>query len=227
MKQIYKTLIIIFISSFLYQCNSNDKKSNESNKVESRNSMDSTGVISYRLKDSDRIIKMRLSDMKIEKITDAFSIKKDEYAVPVKKDGYLLSVNFRVNNPYDEELMLPIPNYFSLTNGKDDFFVDKPLFSKSCYCDIIGSSEVTNLKGEKLYAIRDGECGDSRYCMAFKPKETKEFIVEFDTPILEDQTELMLFGFDMYWSNPNRSGSSDVGLILDIEKETIMGLKEF
>ena len=227
MKQIYKTLIIIFIASFLYQCNSNDKKNTEAIKVEAKNLMDSTGIISYHLRDSDRVIRMRLSDMKTEKVDNAFSIKKDEYTTPTKKNGYLLSINFRVNNPYDEELVLPIPNYFSLTNGKDDFFTSKSLFSKSCYCNIIGSSEITNQEGEQLYSISDGECGGSRYCMAFKPKETKEFIIKFDQPILESQNELMLFGFDLYWSNPNRRGRTDVGLILDIEKGIIKGLKEF
>ena len=169
---------------------------------------------------------MRLSGISTEKVKDAFSIKEDDYSVPVKKDGYLLTLNFRINNPYEKELMIPIPNYFSVSNGTDNFFSEKPIFSKSCYCHIIGTSEITNLDGKKLYEISDGECGNTRYCMIFKSNETKEFTIKFEKPIIESEKELLLFGFNLYWKNPNRSGRTDVGIVLDIEKETIRRLKE-
>lgn len=218
--------LILIVTISLLRCNSEKKKTEKTIESKLKNSMDSLGIISYHLKDSDYVIRMRLSGMNSKKVEKAFSIKEDEYSMPIKKDGYQLELNFRINNPYEKELMIPIPNYFSISNSKDKFFSEKPLFSKSCYCDIIGSSEITNLDGKKLYQISDGECGNTRYCLIFKPNETKEFIIKFDQPILESEKELLLFGFDLHWDNPNNLYRTDLGMILDIKNETIKGLKK-
>ena len=218
---------LIFVVSFLFfQCGSDKKKVETTGEITAQNSLDSLGIISYHLSNSDYTVKMRLSGINTKKVKNAFSIREDEYSVPIKKDGYLVNLNFRVNNQYNKQIMIPIPNYFEISDGVDENFSTDTLYSRSCQCYITNSTSITNLDGKELYSISDGKCGNSRNCIIFNPNETKEFIIKFDDPIIETQKKLLLFGFDLYWDNPNRRGKTDVGIMLDIEEEIINGLKE-
>ncbi|MBL4653648.1 MAG: hypothetical protein JKY53_12420 [Flavobacteriales bacterium] len=221
-------LIAIFILS-LFQCGSSEKKEESVSEtlVEGNtNSIDSLGVISCHLKNSDYVVKMKISGVEKKVWEEAFSFQEDEYSVPVKKNGYDLKIKFKVNNPYDKELMIPIPHNFSLT-FEDYEFMDDQYYSKSCSCNAWGSRGVTNNEGVDLYKLTDGQCGDGLRCIKFEPQETKEFIVRFTQIIHESQKQVILIGFGLEWKNPKWTFPADVGMKIDVEKNTFLGLKKF
>lgn len=228
MKNKFYSILLVLISLLYLQCN--EKKENNLEKEENIivNTIDSLGVISYHLPNSEYTVRIKLNGIKVTEISDAFSIKKDEYSVPTKKNGYLFEFNFLVRNPYEHELMIPVPDYFKINVENKNDFAKKTLYDKTCGCYIIGTTEVTNLEDKKIYQIADGEC-ESRNCITFKPNEIKEFKVKFDEPILEDYREIIITGFNLKWIRPNTKYDKlgDVGLVLDVDKELITRLKQY
>lgn len=225
-----KNLLFITSAFLIFSCNSPSEKNQTTSSDELEtpylNYMDTTGVIYYHLRESEYVIKMQISGLQKTVIEDAFSIKADAYSVPVKKKGYLLDINFVIKNPYDKELIIPIPSYFALTTENDSTFANKTIFSKSCMCNIINTTDITGINGKKLYEISDENCGVERNCVKFNPEDVKEFTIHFSEPILESEKDIILIGFELYWNDSNYLYRKDKGIVIDTENKLIKGLKE-
>ncbi|WP_075604061.1 hypothetical protein [Saccharicrinis aurantiacus] len=227
-----KYLILILPVLLLISCKSERKKKSyyetkieEYNKTAYLNSMDSLGIIKYHLKDSEYIIKMRVSGLVKTNVKKAFSIKADTYSVPEKKDGYMLTVQFEVANPYEKELMIPIPDYFGLTTNNDKSFAKKTVYSKSCARHIINTTNITDDLNQRLYELTKEKC-NNKYCILFKPLESKQFRIHFDEAIIESESIVALLGFNLFWNDPNCTYKKDVGIVIDTEKEQILGTRK-
>ncbi len=179
----------------------------------------------YKLRNSEYAMKVQITSIETEEVEGAFEKKADEYSVPEKVSGYLLSVHYELTNPHDKELMIPIPNYASITSTRDEFFSGSTVYNRDCQCDIDNSTEMTDEKGRKLYEIRDGECGSSHYCMIFQPGETKSFIINFTDPIYSEVKRLVFKSFNLEWDSPESTSPRDRGIIIDIDKKAVVGEK--
>ncbi len=220
------TIIIIVISLFVWLYFFACEKKEEVLKVDTatRNTI-SNGIINYHLKNSNYIVYMRLNRMKITNVVGAFSIQKDEYSVPEKKDGYDVAFNFQINNPYDKQLLVPIPQRFNVMveDNNENFATNTYLPKWQKYYEI--GSDVTDTVGNNVVYVYDkqNENGLYRdYKLLFQPKETKEFKIKFGT-ISRKYKRLILTGFDLTYYNPKDTLNDGVGIIIDIDKQTIEG----
>lgn len=184
-------------------------------------------LIDYKLPQSDYSYKVKITGIDTKSVKDAFTTKADDYSVPEKVDGYLLGITFSMTNPYDKEMMAPVPSYYYITSGNDEWFSASTTRHKDCHCDIDNSTKVTNDAGKELYEIAEGKCGYSDYCIRFQPKETKNFKINFTDPIISRVKTIAFWGFDRKWKNPDYTRDQDCGLMLDIDKKEITGEKKF
>lgn len=173
----------------------------------------------YNLPQSDYSYKIKITDIETRVAKDAFTTKADEYSVPKKVDGYFLVVSFSMTNPYDKEMMAPVPDYFYISSINDERFSNSILHSRSCGCTIDNSTQVTDDKGNELSKISEAKCGNSDHCVTFKPKETRNFVVNFTDPVFGHIKVLVFWGFNRHWAKPEFNWSKESALIVDIEKK--------
>jgi hypothetical protein len=183
--------------------------------------------VDYQLPQSGYTVKIKITKINTKVSKHVFSTKAEQYAVAKKVDGYFLAVRFMVTNPYDHEMMIPVPDYFYITAENSEWFSSSTTYHKQCHCDIDNSTEVLTANGKNLYQVSEGRCVYNNYCIKFKAKESKEFKINFTDPILGSVKKLAFNGFDIRWNNPNYTVEQDKGLIIDMDKKVIVGEKRF
>lgn len=186
-------------------------------------------VFDYILPKSDYVFKIKVTDIDTTLVKDAFTLKADEYSAPEKVDGYYLSIRFSMTNPYGKEMMAPVPDYFYISSLKEDeWFTESTTYHRGCKCEIDNQTDITTDQGEELYNVSEGKCGYDDYCLRYQSGETKEFILNFTSPIYGKVKNLIFWGFDRKWKNPGPPViDKDNVLVIDIEKEELTGEVKF
>ena len=229
-----KVLHLVIFFLFLVSCEGshNEEKETDSTilvnreKIIEDNPIDYS-EIEYTLPKSNYIYKIKIIEIETKIQKDAFITKEDEYSVPEKVDGYYLTLKIAMTNPYEKEMMVPIPDYYYITSENGEWFSPSTTNHKECHCKIDNSTNITNAKGKELYEISEGKCGYSNFCLKFNPKETKEFNIEFTDPIFGKVRKIAFNGFRMKWNNPSYTREQDKALIIDVDNKKIIGEKKF
>jgi hypothetical protein len=184
-------------------------------------------VIEYKLPESNYVFKIKIDNINTVLFKNSFETKSDLYSVSENEDGYKLSLDFNITNPYERSLTIPIPYYFYITSVDGKWFTSSTTRHKKCNCKINNSTKVTNEKGQELWKISEGTCGFSKNCLTFKPNESKKFKIEFKDIIYGKIKKIAFHGFNLSWENPSYTKKQDKALIIDIEKKEIIGEKKF
>jgi hypothetical protein len=178
----------------------------------------------YKLPQSNYSYKVKITGIETKVVKDAFTTKADDYSIPKKVDGYYLTIKFSLTNPYDREMMAPVPDYFYISSyNKKEWFSGSTTYHRDCQCDIDNSTKVTTDKGVELYNVSEGKCGYDDYCLRYKPNETKDFIINFTDPVFGEVRKLVFCGFDRKWKNPENTRDRDIASIIDIDKLEVTG----
>ncbi len=222
---------------FLISCgngSSNDSKATKDTTLENTKTGETTPTVpvdysefDYALPQSNYTYKIKITDIETKISKDAFTTKADEYSVPENVDGYFLTIKFAMTNPYDKEMMAPVPDYYYITSANGEWFSSSTTNHRECHCQIENSTKVTNLKGKELWQISEGRCGYNDHCFKFLPNETKEFKISFTDPIFGEVKKIAFNGFGLKWNNPSYTREQDKGLIIDIDNKKIIGEKNF
>jgi hypothetical protein len=214
----------------------NSETSNEQAETQLANQMKTDTPIlnleelNYNLPQSNYTYKVKITAIRTKIKKNAYSTKTDEYAIPQSVDGYYLTIDFSIRNPYDKEMLAPIPEYFYIASPKKEFFTASTTYSKRCSCDLDNGTKLTTDKGKELWEINDGRCGNNNYCIKFKPNEVKNFSLRFDDPIIITVKELIFCGFDLKWEDKNTgykyTNERDLGILINTEtKELVKEVK--
>lgn len=179
--------------------------------------------LKYPLSGSDYVYNVEITSIETKIAKGTFTTKKDDYSVPQDADGYYLKIKFSLTNPYEQEMMVPIPNYFYISSTNKEFFSGSTTYSKSCSCQINNSTDVFNDKGKELWQFSEGKCGHSSYCVHFKPKETKNYILKFNDPIFGEVKRLWFWGFNRHWEREGSTSRRDLALIIDVDEGMVIG----
>jgi hypothetical protein len=188
---------------------------------------DDYSLFDYTLPQSNYTYKIKIIYIETEISKEAFTTKADEYSIPKKVDGYFLTIKFAITNPYDKEMMAPVPDYYYITSANGEWFSSSTTNHRKCHCQINNSSKVTDLNGKELWQTSEGRCGYDDYCFKFSPYETKEFKISFKDPLFGEVKKIAFNGFGLKWNNPSYTREQDKGLLIDIENKKIIGEKHF
>ena len=183
-----------------------------------------TAVCDYKLPGSNYTFRIIVGGIKTDPLKDVFNIKPDEYSPAEKKDGYELSFTYSITNPYEKELICPLPTSFYIAAANKKFFSNSVTWSTACECDVNRSTTIKPDDGRGMENLSDpGECGIySQYCVAIKAGETRMFNVKFDDPIIASQKTLLLWGFSRS-EKTNRKIPYDKCWIVDIDRKEFTG----
>ena len=183
--------------------------------------------IDYKLPRTDYLYKVKIVDFQTVLVKDAFTMKAGEYAIPTKENGYLLSIKYTMLNPYSTEMMAPVPIDYWISSSGGQFFSSSTFGSRYCNCEIDSQTALTTEDGVDLSKLSEERCGNFDYCVKFKPNETKTFIVKFDNPIYWKVKELMFHSFGLESQGTHFTVKTYVPLIIDVEKKTVIGERNF
>lgn len=181
----------------------------------------------YELPESKYVYDVKINEISTEIVKNAFTIKEDKYSVGTKKNGYRLTISISITNPYDKEMNnIPFPenNYIASTK-KEDFTED---FSyEKRFGDII-KPKITDEKNNKIESIVNSDCLGYNLCLNFKPKETKNFKLNFESPILSNVKILTLVGYRLNIEYEKDELFLDkTGIIIDVDKKKVIGEQKF
>jgi hypothetical protein len=177
---------------------------------------------SYSLLNSNYVFQIEISGIETKIKKEAFVHKEDQYSPKVKVDGYILKVKYKMTNPYDKVIMVPVPTYYYIGTLNKKYFSAFTTYSRDCQCDIDNSTDLTDIKSKSIFSLSDGLCGYNDPCVKFEAKETKEFVVTFTNPIYKDATQLIFSSFHRQKQNSNSTRQLDIVLLLDIEKKKVI-----
>lgn len=195
-------------------------------RIESDSTIDYS-IMNYNLPDSEYIYKIRISKIETDIQKDVFETKEDNYSIPVKVDGYLLSLTVEITNPYDKQMMVPIPYYYKITSINDEYFTNSLIYDTTYNCKVETSSKIKDNKGKELWKNNIGKCDGYgvNSCVIFNPNETRSFIISFTEPIIFSSTELIFIDFTVI---PDfKKGLRPKGIIIDTNKKKVTGIKYF
>lgn len=182
--------------------------------------------IKYTFPNSQYTFDVKITNIKSKLKKNEFESKDDEYSVAKKVDGYILSISLEFSNPYEKEMMAPIPNYYAITSLDKQYFSGSTTNSRSCGCNIDNSTEIKDSKGRDLWSIAEGKCGiGNEYCIKFKPKETKSIIITFTDPIIITQKKIVFIAFSGTYKEVGSTRDRDIGLVLNVETGKVEGMK--
>lgn len=219
-----KYILISILAILIWGCSDNSV-SEKQNIVEEKRGLEyvikspeELPKLNHNLSHSNYFYPIEISNIDFEMVKNAFTIKEEQYSVSKPIDGLNLIVKYKMTNPYDKEMVVPIPDYFYITADDIQSNTTNSFYSKGDRCYMIGGAELT-YKGKKLYEIYD-ERIENGYGLKFKPKESKEFKITFDHPINCNMSKLALIGFsEKDNGTTNRIGS---GVEIDVKSKTIL-----
>ena len=181
----------------------------------------------YNLPESNYFFPVEITEIITTPAIGAFP-NADPYSTAEKKeDAYSLKIKFKITNPYQEELLAPIPDYFWISPTIDTPFTKSTTFLKSCQCQIDNGTEVTDPKRREISKLPSESCSDNKRCLRFKPEETKEFIITFDDPIRSEIRELIFFGFDRINPKKDAYRRNELVFVLDIDQKKVVNELQF
>ena len=228
-------VIIVFLWWFFTPSKAEEKLKLEENqkielektisKVEANIDNKDYSSFKYTFPNSQYTFDVKISNVKSKIKKNEFQSKSDEYSVAKKVDGYILSFNIIFTNPYEKEMMAPIPNYYAITALDKQYFSGSTAYSRSCGCNIDNSTDVTDEKGKNLWAISEGKCGSGDYCIKFNPKEKKIFTITYSDPIIITQKKIVLIAFNKSYREAGNTRDRDIGFILNVETGKVEGMK--
>ncbi|WP_281233822.1 hypothetical protein [Flavobacterium gelatinilyticum] len=182
--------------------------------------------IKYSLPNSNYVYDVKIAGIKSNLIKDEFESKADEYSIAEKVDGYILSITLEFTNPYEKEMMAPIPNYYAITSLDKQYFSGSTTYSRSCGCNIDNSTKVEDIKGMELWKLAEGKCGlGSNYCLRFKSGETKKILITFSDPIIITQKKIVFLAFNQKYKKEGSARDRDIGFVLNVDTGKVEGLK--
>jgi len=216
----------VLLMYFIYYKNGDFKKSNEKSVESEILKNNSFNDFIYKIPDSEYKYSIKITGIETESIKNAFSIKEDKYSVETKKDGYKLSLNISITNLYNKEMQnIPFPNSFCITSQNQEFFSNNTIRRKRIG-DIIVPI-IFDEKQPKLKLINSRDYDQDIVSLNFKPNETKNFMLEYESPILNEVKKLILVDFKLKENNINEMENEIKGLIIDTENKKIIGEQKF
>ncbi len=184
--------------------------------------------IAYELPKSTFVYDVKIEDIQTTIVKKVFTAETEEYEIPKdKEDGYLLTIKYSITNPYNKEMMAPIPDYYWISSANGEFFSSLTTGHRDCECQIANQHELTTLDNIEVSKLAEGTCGFGDYCLRFKPNETKIFLVKFRNPIHWKIKELMFHSFGLKSQGERFTRETDMPLIIDIEKNAVVGVRNF
>lgn len=166
---------------------------------------------------------IEITKVDCKKVKNAFEVTTNKYSAPRFIDGIIISIKYKMTNPYDNEMIVPIPDYYYITSSFFNAGTESTTFHRTCQCYIDNGTTLT-YKGEEMYQIYDRRI-DNRYCLTFKPKETKEFKVVFDDVRPETIENITFIGF-----NENNGGTTNAiekGVNINLKTKKIISQMKF
>lgn len=216
-----KQKLILFLTLFAYACSDN-VKTNEI--VEEKQGIiydtidTDLSKLRHNIRLSNYYYPIEISKIDFKRVKNAFTTKAEKYTVSKTLDGLKLIVTFKMTNPYNKEMVVPIPDYFYITADNLSSYTPDYTYSKSCRCDIDNGSTLT-YKGKELENIYD-ERIESDYCLKFKSNEVKEFKVSFDNEVADNIIKLNFIGFAY-----DKNGTTyhiESGIEIDVKSKSIL-----
>ena len=181
----------------------------------------------YELPESKYVYTVKINEITTEIVKNAFTIKEDKYSVGTKKDGYTLSLSISITNPYDKEMNnIPFPENNFITSTNKEHFTEISSYKKRIG-EII-EPKITDDKNKKLKSKVNSDCPGYSLCLNFMPKETKNFKLYFESPILPNIKTLTLVGYRLKIEYEKDELFLDkIGLIIDVDKKKVIGEQKF
>lgn len=222
-------LFLSVLTLVIFGCNNQPEK----NKINTVNSVefttnDSSKAIEFNkfkhnLPNSDFYYDIEISKIEFINIKDAFQRTEGQYSVPKLIDGIKLYVIYKMTNPYDKEMLVPIPDYYYITSSIFNAETKNTTFHRGCQCYIDNSATLT-YKDKELYDIYEQKI-DNHYCLIFKPNETKEFKVLFNDPKPFDTPDFTFVGFDE--NNGGTVNAVEIGVQINTKSKKIISQTRF
>lgn len=139
---------------------------------------------------SDLKFPLKFVAAKVTRVGGAFEIRPEQYAPSQKVDGALLTLTYRITNPYSRTLEVPVPDAFYVTTG-DDSICTMP----GTRCGWRGGDRVQQ-KELRMGHVSIGWMASSRNPISFSPNQTREFQLTFP-PVLESISVLEILEFPL------------------------------
>ncbi len=227
----YLKIVSCFLLVTTCVTNEKEKMTTENNEVVDKPKVKSEPTdfskISYKLPKSNYVYNVQIEDIQTTIVKEVFTIKREEYEIAKKEDGYLLTIKYSMTNPYAKEMMAPVPDYYWISSNSSEFFSTLTTGSRDCECQIANQEELTTENNIKVSELSDGSCGSSKYCLRFNPNETKIFLVKFRNPIYWKVKELMFHSFGLKSQGKRFTRETDMPLIINVEKNEVVGVRNF
>lgn len=182
--------------------------------------------IEYNLPNSNYSYVVYIDTITTKVAKNAFETKDDEYSVPRKVDGYYLTVQIAITNPYDKEMMAPVPDYYYITTPVKKYFSASTTRHRNCACEINNSTKMFTEKGVELWKIVNGKCGGEP-CVKFNANETKRFKILFSDPIYGEVRELVFWGFNKKLKKQGTNRDRDIGLLINVDEGRVISTHTF
>lgn len=215
-------LIMYFVFYKNGEFEKNNEKSVESEILKPNNFND----FIYKIPDSEYKYSIKITNIETVNIKNAFSIKEDKYSVETKKDGYKLSLNISITNLYNKEMQnIPFPYSFCITSKNQDFFSNNTIRRKRIGDIIV--PKISDEKQRRIKLINSRDYVQDIVSLNFKPNETKNFKLEYESPILNEIKNLILVDFELKENNVDEMEYEIKGLIIDTENKKIIGEQKF
>lgn len=216
----------VLIMYFIFYKNGDFKNSNEKSVESETLKNNSFNDFTYKIPDSKYEYSIKITSIETESIKNAFLIKEDKYSVETKKDGYKLTLNISITNLYDKEMQnIPFPYSFCITSKNQEFFSNNTIRRKR-----IGEIIVPKIFDEKqreIKLINSRDYVQDIVSLNFKPNETKNFKLEYESPILNEVKKLILVDFELKENNVDKMENEIKGLIIDTENKKVIGEQKF
>jgi hypothetical protein len=229
-----KKLLLIFfsLSLILIGCVDRQGSDNSNDSIKSKSSYDTNAVsanpkiIKHNIPNSFYYYDVEITKVETVKIKNALKRQKEKFDVPVEIDGINLIVFYTIKNPYNKEMLVPVPDYFYITSDTFNESTENTIYHRSCKCYIDNSTTIT-YNGKELYEVCDKKEEDS-YFFKFKPMESKEFKVFFYNPIPFDIPSFTFMGF-MGKSSKDTEGtySIEIGANIDMKTMSVISQQQY
>lgn len=180
----------------------------------------------YNIPESEYKYSIKITNIETKNVENAFSIKDDKYSVETKKDGYKLMLNISITNPYNKEMQnIPFPYSFCITSKNQEFFSNNTIRRKRIGDIIV--PKIFDEKQRKIKLMNSRDYVQDIVSLNFKPNETKNFKLEYESPILNEVKKLILVDFELKENNVDKMENEIKGLIIDTENKKIIGEQKF
>lgn len=183
------------------------------------------------LPESKSEIKKDIDFSKIELLNETnqrYVAQIERIELKMKGEGKMLAVFYNYFNPNSESIEVKINNYFYVTSIIGSSISPKSIFSKSCFCDLINTTNIQDNKGQPYYKAGYQKNKTSRdYYIKIEPNQIKQFVVLFDKPIYVNYN-FLLHGWGLRGIVSRKNTSlKDAALVIDYNSKLPIGRISF